>query len=343
MSLEKSSSSSEVLLRMMTGYWVAQALYVACKLGIADLIKDGGSSCRELAEATGVHERSLYRLMRALASVGAFAEAEKGVFELTPLATLLRGDVEGSMRGAAVMYGEEFYRAWAAFPSTIQTGEPCWDHVFGMGLFDYLEANPEVSEVFNRGMTDLGRTIYSDRGIVAAYDFSDLTKVVDIGGGHGSFLATVLSSNRALQGVLFDRPHVIEEARKGFSQNPELTARCEFVGGDFFESVPEGGHAYVLKRVIHDWEDGSAIAILRNCCEGMTPNGRVLVVEILIPPGNTRSFGKLLDINMMAVTGGLERTEEEYRDLFDRAGLSLTRVTHTECALSIIEGRASER
>ena len=167
--------------------------------------------------------------------------------------------------------------------------------------------------------------------------------MVDIGGGHGSFLATVLSSNRALQGVLFDRPHVIEEARKGFSQNPELTARCEFVGGDFFESVPEGGHAYVLKRVIHDWEDGSAIAILRNCCEGMTPNGRVLVVEILIPPGNTRSFGKLLDLHMMAITGGLERTEEEYRELFDRAGLSLTRVTHTECALSIIEGRASER
>lgn len=321
---------------MATGYWVSQSIYIAAKLGIPDLLKDGSMSCDRLAYSVGVNARLLYRLMRALASVGVFAEKEQGCFTLTPFATCLQSDVPGSMRAVVIMLGEEHYQAWGDILYSLQTGKSAFEHLYGMPLFQYYAQNPEPGKIFNQALT--GVSSVEGANINASYDFSGFHKLVDVGGGQGDLIASILKANPNMQGMLFDLPYVIEDA-KNFIETQGVLQRCELVGGDFFESVPSGGDAYILKRIIHNWDDLSAIAILKNCHRAMKENGKLLVVEQVIPPGNEPCFGKFTDLTMMVMfPGARECTEPEYRALFEASGFKLTKVFVTRRDVSLIEG-----
>ena len=325
-----------VLMQMATGYVISQALYVAAKLKIADLLKDGPRTSTELAQAAGADERFLYRTLRALASLGVFAETEEGSFTLTPTAELLRTDVQGSMHAMVVWMNEPFHwRVYEEMLGAVKTGKLAFEQVFGMGPFPYFVANPEVAKIFDDAMTSF--SLITAPAVAAAYDFSSVKKIVDVAGGHGLLISSILKSNPHLEGVLFDMPTVIEGAGR-LIEEAGVTARCEKVAGDFFESVPGGGDAYIMKHIIHDWDDERALVILRNCHRAMTENGRLLLVEVVLPPGNEPSFGKIMDIEMMLLPGGSERTEAEYRELFAAAGFQLTRVVPTASPASIIEG-----
>jgi hypothetical protein len=325
-----------VMLQMVKSYWISQLIYIAAKLGIADLLKNGPLSCDKLASSTGTHARSLYRVMRALASVGVFAEKEQGDFTLTPLAACLMSDVPDSIRAAAIMLGEEHYRAWGDILHSIRTGTSSFEHLYGMGLFEYYAQNPEPAKIFQKAMTSV--SAIDNTAVTLGYDFSKIQKLVDVGGGHGSLIASILKSNTKMKGVLFDQPSVIEGA-KHLLGNQGVSSRCELIGGDFFQSVPAGGDAYILRHILHDWDDKRALAILKHCHQAMVENSLLLVVELVIPPGNNPFLGKLIDINMLTMcNAGCERTEAEYRTLFERAGFKLTKIFPTQADVSVIEG-----
>ena len=329
-------SAGQQLDRMITGYWISQAIHAAAKFRIADELRDGPKSIDEIAAATSTHPASLYRLLRALASCGIFAEAEPRHFSLTPLAEPLRSDVPGSKLALALMLGDEQFQAWAQIDYSIKTGEIAFDKVFGKPIFDYLSENPQKAEIFDAAMVGIhGRE--SDL-IRDAYDFSDIGVLADIGGGNGSQLCGILNAHAGMKGILFDLPHVIERAKTPI-EGAGLADRCALVSGNFFEAVPEGAHAYLMRHIIHDWDDGKAITILRNCHRAMPDDGRLLVVESVIPPGNAPFGGKFLDLVMMLIPGGKERTEEEYTTLFGEAGFSLSRVIPTTAEICIVEGR----
>ncbi|MDQ3809571.1 MAG: acetylserotonin O-methyltransferase [Chloroflexota bacterium] len=322
------------LLRMMTGYWVSKALHVAAELGVADLLRDGPRPADELASACGAHPPALYRLLRALASVGVFTEGEGRRFALTPLAELLRSDRPDSMRALARMYGSEQYRAWDGLLDSIRTGTPAFDRAFGASYFDYLARSPEAGAVFDQAMT--GWTTQVADAVVEAYDFPASGTVVDVGGGRGLLLATILRARPNLRGVLFDLPHVVVGAQ------PLLAAagvadRCTVVGGDFFASVPAGGAVYLLAQILHDWDDERCRVILANCRGAMRPDGKLLVVEQVLPPGDEPALGKWLDLHMLVLLTGRERTEAEYRALLGAAGFQLSQVMPTTSGASIVE------
>lgn len=319
---------------MITGYWVSQAIYAAAKFGIADLLQDGARSVESLAEETGSNADALYRLLRALASVGVFAEGEPRHFSLTPLAEPLRSNDPHSQRALSMMSGDEQFRAWAEIEYSIRTGDIAFDKVFGKPIFDYLGEHPEKAKIFDAAMVGVhGR---ESNAVAAAYDFSGVQKVADIGGGNGSQLAGLLRHNPSLRGLLFDLPHVVERAA-GQIEADGLADRCECVAGSFFESIPAGADVYMMRHIIHDWDEDKVLTILRNCHQAMSEDSRLLIVESVIPPGNEPFGGKLLDLVMLLIPGGKERTEDEYRDLLTSAGFELTRVVPTETEISVIE------
>jgi hypothetical protein len=322
------------LSRMIVGSWVTQAIYVAAEIGIADLLAGGPKTAAELSRKARTHEGSLYRLLRALASVGIFRQDAEGRFLLTPMAKLLCNDAPGSKRSLAIMAGAEFYRSWGMLLSSVHTGEAAFGKVFGKTFFQYMEANPGRWRMFDAAMNGIhdAETV----PVLSAYDFQPFRTIVDVGGGNGMALATILLRHREAQGVLFDLPEVAVRAREVVN-GAGVSSRLRIVGGDFFASVPASGDAYMLRHVIHDWEDREAVAILRKCRDAMNPGGRVLVVETVIPTGNDPCFGKWLDL-MMLVVGGRERTEGQYREIFSAAGLRLTRVVPTVHEVSVIEG-----
>jgi hypothetical protein len=322
------------LLRMMIGYWISKALNVAAELGLADLLRNDPRSSDELADACGADPAALYRLLRALASVGVFTEVEGRRFALTPLAELLRSDVPGSMRALARMYGSEQYRAWNGLLESVRTGEPAFERTFGASYFDYLAQNPESGAVFNEAMT--GWTTQVADAAVAAYDFAGLDTIVDVGGGHGLLLATILRAHPKVRGVLFDLPHVVAGAQP-LLEAAGVADRCTVVSGDFFVSVPEGGDAYLLAQILHDWDDERCRTILQNCSRAMLPDGRLLVVEQVLPPANEPSLGKWIDLHMLVLLTGRERTEAEYRALLEAVGFDLTRVIPTQSGAGIVE------
>ncbi len=325
-----------VLLQMITGCWVSQIIHVAAKLGIADLLSDGAKSSAELAKSTGVDADALYRMLRALASLGIFAERDPGFFELTPLAEYLRTGAPGSLRAAAIMFGEDWhYRPWGNLLHSVKTGQTAFSHIFGEEVFPYLAWNEEAAKIFNEAMT--GGASADIAAITAAYDFSGIGRVVDIGGGHGSLIAAVLKANPSIRGTLFDQPAVVAGAQR-LLEAEGVAARCEIVGGDFFESVPSGGDVYTLKYIIHDWDDDRALRILRNLHRAMGAKSRILLIENVIAPGNEPSFGKLVDIEMLVMAGGRERTAQEFRALYAAAGFELTNIIPTQSALSLVEG-----
>jgi len=325
---------SATLLQMMTGYWVSQALYVAAKLGVADLLADGPRPVEELAAATQTYTSSLRRVLRALASVRVFTEARPGIFALTPLAALLRTGTPDSMRALAIMYAEEQYRAWGDILHSVQTGETAFERQFGTSYFTYLAQHPEADRVFNEAMT--GWTTQLVGAVVDAYDFSPFKTVVDVGGSYGTLLATILRSHPAARGILFDQPHVVAAAGEQLA-GAGVAERCTTVGGDFFVEVPAGGDAYVLAQILHDWDDERSVAILQQCRRVMPAHGKLLVIELVLPPGEEPFFGKWLDLHMLVLLGARERTATEYEALFRAAGFVLARVVPTAAGASIVE------
>jgi hypothetical protein len=320
---------------MIGGARATQLVYVAAKLGIADLLKDGPKGSDELARAVLAHPGTLNRVLRALTALGVFAETEDGRFELTPLAEPLQSDVTGSMRDFAIMYGEDwFWRPYGALLHSVRTGETPFEHVHGEGVFEYLDREPEAARVFNDAMTSLSGPHAAT--VVAAYDFSGISKIVDLGGGHGSLIAAILKANPNMRGVLYDRPSVVAGARDLL--NAEGVAhRCELVAGDFFQSVPAGGDAYILKWIIHDFQDDRSVEILKNCRRAMADVGKLLLVERVVPRGKDGRSEKLADITMLAIPGGLERTEAQFSSLLRAAGFRLVRIVPTQTEMNVIE------
>jgi ubiquinone/menaquinone biosynthesis C-methylase UbiE len=328
---------SVAMLQMISGFWISRAIYIAAKLGIADQLRDGPKTVDELAAATATHAPSLYRVLRALASVGVFSEDKKRGFALTPLAETLRTDAPGSLRAfATVELGEEHYPAWGELLHSVRTGEIAFDRAFGMPVWKFFEQNPENAKTFNDAMT--GFTLAVNDAVLSSYDFSSFGKIVDVGGGHGSLIASILKTNPKMRGVLFDAPPVIEGARHRL-KDEGLAERCEATAGDFFDSVPSGGDAYIVKWIIHDWDDERSVTILKNCHRAMAKNGRLLLVEAVVPHGSEPHFSKYMDLNMLIMTGGRERTEDEYRTLLEASGFKLTRIVPTGSPMSIIEGK----
>lgn len=335
--MAKTVSPPEIMRNLAIGYWVARLVHVAAKLRMADLLKSGPRTVDDLATAAAVQPLELYRLLRALASVGVFAESKGRRFKLTPLAATLQTSVPGSMHGWALMINENWgWDAWKELLHGVKTGEVPFLKAHGVPIFDYLEKHPEDLEVFGESMSSLSRT--ENPAIAAAYKFSGLRTLVDVGGGHGSLLATILKANPKLTGVLFDQGAVIARAENDAHLTAKgIAERCRLESGNFFETVPKGGDAYIMKYILHDWNDEKCVKILANCRAAMNEKGKVLVVDNVITPGNDPSWGKLLDIQMLII-GGRERTKEEFAALFAAARLKLTRVVPTKCPLSIVEG-----
>jgi hypothetical protein len=324
------------LMDMIFGFVLSRSIAVASQLRIADLLKDGSKSASELASEVGAHPRALYRMLRTLSGAGVFSEDENGCFSLTPLSQPLRSDNPESLRGfAEFMAGEVNYGTWVELPYSIKSEQPAFPHKFGMPWFDWLEQNPTEGKTFDDAMTSLSASAVA--AVVGAYDFSGVKKLVDVGGGQGLLLASVLSKYPDMRGVLFDEPQVVEAAQDVLMAHG-VADRCETVGGDFFASVPASGDAYMLKHIIHDWSDDECLTILRHCHAGMQAGGKVLIVEMVIPGPNVPFVGKQLDLIMLTFLTGRERTEAEYRDLLDRAGFELTKIAPTMSPYSVIEG-----
>jgi SAM-dependent methyltransferase len=330
----KNNPQPPALFLMATGYWLSQAIYVAAKLGLADLLKDGPRSCSALAVATGADRQSLFRLMRALSSAGVFAHIQDDYFALSRAGESLQSHVPGSLRAMVITLGEIHYRAWGDLLQSVRTGSPAFNSVFGTGLFDYLQRDAETADAFNYGMTDLSSLLAY--AILMAYDFSGIPSIVDIGGGQGKLLRSIVQLNPGIEGILFDLEPAIEIAKQHLSSDA-CGGRCSAVVGDFFESVPEGAHAYILCDVIHDWNDDRSITILKNCRRAMAKTGRLLLVEMVVPEPGANCFSKLLDLNMLVMTGGRERTKAEFTALLHAAGYKLTRIVPTLAPQCVIE------
>lgn len=339
-SADPASAPPEVALtQIMLGCLASQVLYVAAKLGIADLLADGPKSVDELATATDTHAPSLYRVLRAAASLGVFTEQENRIFAMNPNAEPLRSNVPNSLRDIMIFMGEDWHwNVWGKTMYSVRTGKAAWAEMHGEDVFGYFKDKPEELEIFNRAMTSL--SALATKAVIEAYDFSGINTLIDIAGGHGRLLTEILEANPSLRGVLFDLPHVIEGARENVAKT-NAADRVEFVSGDFFVSIPGGGDAYIMKHIVHDWDDERSLTILRNIKQVMNPGGRVLLVESVIADGNAQDFGKLMDIEMLVSPGGKERTAAEYEELFSRAGLRLTRIIPTKSAYSVIEAVAA--
>jgi len=325
----------EQILQIITNFWSSRTVYVFAKLGIPDLLKSGPKTVEELASATKMHAPSLYRVLRALASIGFVSATADGRFAQTPLSEILVTDAPGSLRWFTVSeLGQEHYPAWGNLMRSVQTGEIAFDNFFGVDIWKYFEQNPEDAAVFNNSMS--GVTAATNEEILALYDFSSFGTVMDIGGGHGGLITSILKANPKLKGVLFDAPQVIEGARPKI-EAAGLSERCQTVAGDFFKSVPAGGDAYVMKWIIHDWDDERAITILKHIRNEIPQHGRVIIVDAVVPENNEPDFSKFFDLNMMVMTGGKERTEKEFAQLLAAAGFKLRRVIPTKVPTSIVE------
>jgi hypothetical protein len=326
------------MLNHITGYWVSQMVFVVAKLGVADVLAKGPKTPAAIAEQVGAHAPSLRRVLRTLASIGVFAETPNGRFRLTPLAATLRSGVPGSLRDFALMIVDDYnWAGWGALLHGVTTGAVAFDHVHGVRFFDYLATHPTKEKAFAASMASISGA--ENDAIARAFAFGRFGRLVDVGGAHGHLVATILRRHRKLRGVLYDQPQVVAGApASGLLAG--LEDRVEVIGGDFFASVPAGADAYMMKYIIHDWDDERCVRILGLCREAMAPGGRVLVIENVIEPGNRPGWPKLLDINMLALLTGKERTKAEFRDLFARAGLRLHRVVPTASPISVLEAAA---
>jgi hypothetical protein len=334
-----------LLQQMASGHFLAQALHVAAVLGVADTLRDGPKSTGQIAREVDAHAPSLRRVLRLLASAGVFGEREDGTFDLTPLGDLLRSDAPASQRLSCMLVNAPTaFRAWAALLHTVKTGETAFDHVFGIGAFDYFQQHPDEREVFNRAMNSGAAAM--GEAVVAAFDFTRFRRVMDVGGGYGALIEAILNAAPKARGVLFDLPPVAEGARQRITA-AGLDDRCDVVGGDVFKAVPASADAIVLKHIIHDWDDDRALAILKACRAAITPHGALLIIESIFPSridASPASRGYAHgDVNMMVSTGGRQRTQAEFRLLLAAAGFAFTRIVDTGITYaSIVEARPDE-
>jgi SAM-dependent methyltransferase len=333
--LPPQAAAAQLLTQLATGHMVASALQVVLRLGIPDWLARGPRTAAELAHAAGVREDGLYRVLRALASVGVFAETSSRRFALTAAGEVLVSGAPGSMRDMALWVTSPFhFRVYAELMHSVQTGHPAAEKVTGMPVFEYFRTQPELSEIFNDAMTNLSEVVV--RAVLDVYDFSGIGVLVDVAGGHGAVLTTILNAYPRMRGVLFDLDHVVAGAWP-LIEAMGVNDRCRTESGDFFKAVPVGGDAYIMKHIIHDWDDERAALILSNIKRAMKPGGRVILLDSVLLPANQPDFGKILDLEMLLLPGGRERTEEEFRALFARAGFRLTRIVPTRSPLSVIE------
>ena len=329
------------LYQMAIGHYLSRALHLAAKLKIADLLNDGPRHYNDLATATGTHAPSLSRLMRLLASAGVFAEQENGNFALAPLGELLRTGVPGSMRASVMLFaGVGIQDSWKDLEYCVHTGEPAFRRTSpDADPFSRIAQDPEQAKIFDEAMATFAPQTAS--AVAAAYDFSKFGTVVDIGGGNGALLISILEANPTVRGIVFDLPHAANKATSSIA-TAGMGSRCQAVGGDFFEAVPAGGDAYMLKHVIHDWNDDKAGVILRNCHRAMGRDGKLLIVEGVYPPRIDQSDASRAaaanDVNMLVCTGGRQRSEAEFRSLYAAAGFKLTRIVPTMARVNVIEG-----
>lgn len=311
-----------VLGQLINGYWISHSIIAAARLGVADALDDGPTPVTRVAERIGADADALYRLLRALASLGIFREEGARSFAHTPLSSALKKDVPGSLHGLATMTSLLHLRAWPEVVHSVRTGQTAFAKVFGCDIFEYLPTDAEAARAFDAAMS--GYTAMTANAVVATYDFAGCKKIVDVGGGLGVLVSAIIGKYPAANGATFDLPHVSERARAAVDR-AGLGARVEVVAGDFFASVPPAD-CYTLKMILHDWNDDKSRAILSTLRKSIAPGGRVCVIEGVVPPGNAPSPAKLLDINMLVMTGGKERTEAEYAALFAATGFRLTRV-----------------
>lgn len=326
------------IMQMLTGKWIAQAISVAATLGIADLLAGGPETVEQLAAASSVQADSLYRLLRALASVGIFAETGDGRFGLTPLAECLRSGAPDSIRNWARMLGLPLlWQSWGELLHSVKTGEGGLKKVFGVpNPFGYFAQHPQDAKVFDSAMNDLSRI--HGPNIARAYNFGKFRKIVDVGGGHGALLISILRQHAGPRGVVFDLPHVIQGTQAAIAA-AGLSDRCETAAGDLFESVPVGADAYLMRAIIHGFNKERALVILQNIRRSIQPEGRLLLAEFVIPLGNEPSFGKLLDLQMLVMSeSGRERTAAEFKELLADGGFRLAEIYPTASPQSVIEG-----
>ena len=329
-------AESEQLTRMIASAALSRAICTIGELGVSDHIKAGApESIATLARLTGAHERSLYRLLRFTASYGVFQETGNRHFDHTPLSAALGTEAPGSFRPATRMF-HRMFKGWDGLDHSIRTGEAGAVKVFGEPMFDYIGRNPELGPFFDAGMTAFHG--HETQAMLDAYDFSEVRTLADIGGGNGLLMAAVLQRYPQMQGMLFDLGHVSGRARAGLKALG-LEPRCAVVDGSFFEAIPPGADAYLMRHIIHDWTDEESVQILRNCRKVMPAHGRVLLVEFIVSAANQASLAKDVDMMMLAFPGGMERTPEEYAALFEQSGFRLASVTPTRSAVSVVEGR----
>jgi hypothetical protein len=323
------------LMQMITGHWVAAAVHVMARLEIPDAIGDGCRAVETIATDVGAHAPSVFRLLRALASLGLAEEVTPRAFKLTATGQLLRKDVPGSLRGMALFQGAPpHWSGWGTFAHSVKTGESAFEHVHGKSFFDYLSDDPRYAEAFNDAMT--GNSRGSVQAVLDAYDFSEAKTLVDVGGGHGALVIAILERYPELRGGVIDMPGVVGGARRALDAR-DLAGRCMVLGGDFFTEVP-AADTYIAKHIIHDWGDEDCVRILTAMRNGMQGRGKVLIVDAVIPPGNDPNVAKLLDLEMLNTThGGKERSEEEFAGLLRAAGFRLERVIPTQGMVSIVE------
>ena len=328
--------NTATLIRLVNGYYISQAIHVAASLGIADLLADGTRTSDDLANEAGADPETLYRLLRALASVGVLHEGDGRLFSLTPVGELLRSDVPGSLHGWAAYAGRPyFWAAWAELLHSVRTGENAFRHVHGQDIWSYRADRPDESMLFDAAMKAL--TEASNAALIDAFDFSRFETLVDVGGGNGALLADVLASNPALRAVLFDQAHVVAGADQVL-EAAGVADRCRIESGNFFEAVPEGGDAYLLKSIIHDWEDEDSSAILRVVRAAMPEGAALLVVERDLGAPNEDAPAKFSDLNMLVGPGGRERTQDEYAALLESTGFRLVGATPTAGTHTVFEG-----
>jgi hypothetical protein len=330
---------SLALRRLINGYQVTQAIHVAAVLGIADLLADGPRSSDELAATTETHPGMLYRVLRALAGVGVFREEEDCHFALTDLGACLRADAPEPVGGWAAFVGEPYHwQAWSALLHSVRTGENAFQYVHGSDPWTFRARHPELSAGFDRAMTDVSRQLSA--AILASFDFGRFGQLVDVGGGNGAFLAAVLAKHPAMHGVLFDQPHVVSGAGPVLAA-AGVAARCEVVGGSFFDAVPPEGDGYILKAILHDWEDAPCIQILQTCRRAMADGAALLVVERDLGRPNQDPDAKFSDLNMLVGPMGQERTPDEYAALFAAAEFRFIGFTPSAVGTGVFEGVAA--
>lgn len=326
----------EALFQMVIGKWLSQALGTVVEIGVPDQLAKGARRCSDLAREAGISEDSLYRLLRGLASVGVLAEGAGRRFRLTPMGQLLRSDHPESLAGYARFTAHDStWRPWGRLGYSVKTGMPAFEQVFGVPIFEYFAKNPEAAAVFDDAMTSISAT--EARATVDAYDFKGIETLMDVAGGHGFLLATVLRHHKKMRGVLFDLPNVVAGAAATFTR-AGITGRVRMESGDFFKELPSGADAIIMKHIVHDWDDESATRILQACHRALAPRGRLLIVDPVVPPGNVPHYGKLLDLEMLVLTPrGRERTKSEFARLLTGAGFVLSRIVATKSPLSVVE------